>query len=408
MTRNAKLDIIDYFLSESSSSTFFPKPFALLNPIFPFASTTDLDLALDLLNPTHPSLDLLSPFDTITDLIHVERRTPSGTISARKLTTRRRRSTAAELYLQSLSDRVSALELDFDLINDEKEKKKKEKEKVKSDRKYTWTAEIKSSDKDGSDRTYKLITEIKGGKKKEKSCKWTAEIKKKGHDARKYSFTASTANAAIEDDSESEKKEKNKKKDKKKEKTARIVEIQGSPDHGALVLKQAFTKRNKGKKKELSPQDAAMVIQMTFRAYLIRRSQALRALRELAVAKGKLKELRGLFNNFSYRRRLAHDAAEKQKFSEKVIVLLLTVDAIEGADIMVRGAKRSMVDELEAMLDVVDPEPAAGGRSVSLKRRTFDMPDGVIQKEIAEGVAEVVRMLGQEKPEGSETFEACL
>lgn len=399
MSRNSKLDIIDYFFSESSS-TVFPKPFALLNPIFPFPPTTDLDLALDFFNPTHPSLDLLSPFDTITDLIHVERRTPSGTTSARKLTTRRR-STAAELYLQSLSDRVSALELDFDLINE------KEKEKVKSDRKYTWTAEINSSDKDGLDRTYKLVTEIKGGKKKEKSCKWTAEIKRKGQDARKYSFTASTANAAIEDDSESEKnKKKNKKKDKKKEKTARIVEIQGSPDHGALVLKQAFTKRNKGKKKELSPQDAAMVIQMTFRAYLIRRSQALRALRELAVAKGKLKELRALFNNFSYRHRLARDAAEKQKFSEKVIVLLLTVDAIEGADIMVRGAKRSMVDELEAMLDVVDPEPASGGRSVSLKRRTFDMPDGVIQKEIAEGVAEVVRMLGQEKPDGSETFEA--
>ncbi|KVI10063.1 BAG family molecular chaperone regulator 7 [Cynara cardunculus var. scolymus] len=398
MNRNAKLDIIDFFLSESSSPFFFPKPFALLNP---FQPTPDLDLALDLLNPTYPSLDLLSPFDTITDFIHVERKTPSGTTSARQLTTRRR-STATDLYLQSLSDRVSALELGFDLIDEEKKKKK-----VKSDRKYTWTAEINSSDKDGLDRTYKLVTEIKGGKKKEKSCKWTAEVKRKGHDARKYSFTASTANAAIEDDSGSEKKEKKKKKDKKKEKAARIVEIQGSPDHGALVLRQAFTKRNKGKKKELSPQDAALVIQMTFRAYLIKRSQALRALRELAVAKGKLKELRALFQNFSYRRRLARDAAEKQKFSEKVIVLLLTVDAIEGADIMVRGAKRSMVDELEAMLDVVDPEPA-GGRSVSLKRRTFDMPDGVIQKEIAEGVAEVVRMFGQEKADGSETSEACL
>ncbi|KAJ9539742.1 hypothetical protein OSB04_026248 [Centaurea solstitialis] len=400
MSRNAKLDIIDYFLSESSS------PFPFINPISPFHPPTDLDLALDLLNPNFPPLDLLSPFDTITDLIHIQRTTPSGTTTtARRLTARRRRSTAAELYLQSLADRVSALELDFDLVNDEKEKKKKEKEKKKEkklDRKYTWTAEISSSEKDGSDRKYKLVTEIKGGKKKEKSCKWTAEIQKKGEDARKYSFTASTANAAIEDDSGSEKK---KKKDKKKEKTARIVEIQGSPDHGAIVLKQAFTKRNKGKKKELSPQDAAMLIQMTFRAYLIRRSQALRALRELAVAKGRLKELRALFNNFSYRRKLARDAAEKQKFSEKVIVLLLTVDAIEGADIMVRGAKRSMVDELEAMLDVVDPEPSGGGRSMSLKRRTFDMPDGAIQKEIAEGVAEVVRMLGQEEADGSEIHD---
>lgn len=71
------------------------------------------------------------------------------------------------------------------------------------------------------------------------------------------------------------------------------------------------------------------MIQVSFRAYLIRRSQALRALRELAVAKAKLKELRALFNNFTYRRRLTLNAEERQKFSERIIVLLLTVDAIE-------------------------------------------------------------------------------
>lgn len=65
---------------------------------------------------------------------------------------------------------------------------------------------------------------------------------------------------------------------------------------------------------------------------------------------------------------------------------------------MVRAAKRSMVDELEAMLDVVDPQPQ--GRSLSLRRRTFDMPDGVIQKEIAAGVAQVVQMLNEEEEGG--------
>lgn len=71
------------------------------------------------------------------------------------------------------------------------------------------------------------------------------------------------------------------------------------------------------------------MIQISFRAYLIRRSQALRALRDLAVAKTKLKEIRSFFNNFTYRRRVAHDAEERQKFTERIIVLLLTVDAIE-------------------------------------------------------------------------------
>ncbi|XP_076948464.1 uncharacterized protein LOC143620722 [Bidens hawaiensis] len=388
MSRFSKLDIIDYLLTDS-----YPSPYtSILNTsFFPFESsitTTELDLAL-----SFPSLDLVSPFDdVITDFIQIKPTRKTIT------TTRRLRPTATrleQLYLKSLADRVSALELGFGDVLEQQQKA------VKSDRnrKYTWTAEINSGEKDGVDRKYKLTTEIKGGKT---SRKWTAEIKRKGDDVRKYTFTA--ANAVEEDVNvnvnEEEKKDKNK-KDKKKESGPRIVEIQGVPDHGTVLLKQAFAKRvekNKGKKKELSPQDAAMLIQLTFRAYLIRRSQALRALRELAIAKGKLKELRALFNNFSYRRRVARDAEEKQRFSEKIIVLLLTVDAIEGADILVRAAKRSMVDELEAMLDVVDPQPG-GGKSLSLKRRTFDMPDGVIQREVAEGVAQVVRLIEQENSE---------
>ena len=72
-----------------------------------------------------------------------------------------------------------------------------------------------------------------------------------------------------------------------------------------------------------------MLIQMNYRAHLAHRSQVLRCLRDLAVAKAKLKELRSLFYNLSYRRRIAHDHEERQRFSEKIIVLLLTVDALE-------------------------------------------------------------------------------
>lgn len=61
----------------------------------------------------------------------------------------------------------------------------------------------------------------------------------------------------------------------------------------------------------------------------MRRSRSLRALRQLAVAKSKLKEIKLLFNNFSYRRRLVRDAEERQRFSERIIVLLLTVEDIE-------------------------------------------------------------------------------
>ena len=63
----------------------------------------------------------------------------------------------------------------------------------------------------------------------------------------------------------------------------------------------------------------------------------------------------------------------------------------QGADYMVRVARRSMVDELEAMLEIVDPQPPE--KLGFLRRRKFDMPVNGASKEIALGVAEVVQML---------------
>ena len=62
---------------------------------------------------------------------------------------------------------------------------------------------------------------------------------------------------------------------------------------------------------------------------------------------------------------------------------------------MVRAARKSMVEELEYMLQVVDPQPA--GKLGSLRRRNFDLPvGGPISKEMAKGVAEVVQMLDED------------
>lgn len=152
----------------------------------------------------------------------------------------------------------------------------------------------------------------------------------------------------------------------------------------------------KGKQKELSPQDAAVIIQTCFREYLVRRSQNLRSLRDLAIAKGKLKELRSLFTNYAYRRHLCRDAEEKQRFSEKTIVLLLTVDSIEGSNHLVREARRSMIQELESMLDAVDPQSANKGAAGSGKRK-FDLPEaGPPQKEMDAEVAQVVTVVEEE------------
>ncbi|KDO65471.1 hypothetical protein CISIN_1g015925mg [Citrus sinensis] len=313
-------------------------------PSFVEDEVHDLSSALDFFNP---ALDFFNPsptpfeiFDSVTDLVRIDQ-TPSF-YSYKRI----QRRTAPELSVQTLCDRVSLLESRFDRLLSAGVDG--------GDRKYTWTAEIEGG---AVDRKYKWTAEIKKGKKKkeeekkvDKSYKWTAKIKGKDDESRTYTFVASTVDAG--EGSKSEKKEKEKKKEKKKcESATRVVEIEEpAADHGAVVLRQAFAKRfgsvrnNKGKQKELSPQDAAMMIQITFRAYLIRRSQALRALRDLAVAKTKLKEIRALFNNFSYRQIVSRDAEERQRFSEKIIVLLLTVDAIE-----VKGAlisSKSVFDKM--------------------------------------------------------------
>ncbi|KAJ9140003.1 hypothetical protein P3X46_030691 [Hevea brasiliensis] len=399
MSRIRSIEILDPYypsLYVREASIFTPKTLAFPSFIVD-EETDDLSFALDLLKP-----DPCELFDSVSDLVQIEK--PLSFYSYKRIQKR----VGTELCFQTLCDRVSALESRFErLINANVHG---------GDRKYTWMAEIKGP----VERKYKWTAEIKEGKKNkeekkagvEKNYKWTAEIKGKEEEqpiSRKYTFEVSRGDAS--ESSGSGKKEKKDKKEKKGGNGVRLVEIEEPNDHGVVVLRQAFAKRagaskiSKGKQKELSPQDAALLIQLTFRAYLIRRSKVLRALRELAIAKSKLKEIRSLFNNFSYRRQVARDAVERQRFSEKIIVLLLTVDAIEGTDLMVRAAKRSMVDELEAMLDVVDPQPP--GKLNSMKRRIFDMPDGVIRKEIAEGVAQVVQMLDNEENLTS-TFEACL
>lgn len=72
------------------------------------------------------------------------------------------------------------------------------------------------------------------------------------------------------------------------------------------------------------------------------------------MAKAKLKEIRALFNNFTYRRRVSRDAEERQKFSERIIVLLLTVDAIEVMGHNVLAYKHFLISHNHEFSLVVD------------------------------------------------------
>lgn len=131
--------------------------------------------------------------------------------------------------MQTFSDRISALELGLDrLLREEKSRKNKAEE-----RKYTWTAEIKSLE---DDRKYKWTAEKKGS---EKSYQLTAEIKRKNAENLpiEQTYTVKVSSGSKGNKSVEKKKKSEKVKEKEKEKV-RVVEIEEPSDHGGLVLRQ--------------------------------------------------------------------------------------------------------------------------------------------------------------------------
>ncbi|PKA46487.1 BAG family molecular chaperone regulator 7 [Apostasia shenzhenica] len=286
------------------------------------------------------------------------------------------RAESTEFYLRSLSDRLAMLDLGIDRAFQQCGCK--------------WTGEIKDRKEEGFDWRCKWTAKAKGSA--DKIMKWT--IQSQGT-VKPLSGDCSFHATAVPEEDVCERTRRGK---KVVGAVARAVEIEDGTERRDVARRQALARRaahkSKVKKKELSPRDAAMTIQKTFRDHLSRRSHSLRCLRDMAVAKSKLREIRALFSNFSYRHRIANDAEEQQRFSEKIIILLLTVDAIEGPHLLVRSAKRSMSQELEAMLEAVDPQPFR--KMGSIRRKKFDLPRGSFSKEMASGVADVVQMLNQE------------
>ncbi|XP_006648210.2 BAG family molecular chaperone regulator 7 [Oryza brachyantha] len=274
------------------------------------------------------------------------------------------------------------------------------------DRIFKWEADLDTPNEVGFDRKWKW--ESKASATGATKVKWAKEVKGKGW-LHPWSHAYSVEELFGDDDHDDHHhhkvdkpahkkvKEHTKEDEKKKSKSnVEIVEIEDNTA-GCVAIKKAFASSyGKGKRKELSPQDAALLIQMNYRAHLAHRSQVLRCLRDLAVAKAKLKEIRSLFYNISYRHRISRDSEERQRFAEKIIVLLLTVDSLEGPDYMVRNAKRSMLEELEGMLEIVDPQPP--GKPRTLSRRKFDLPEGrAISNEMRSGVKNVVKIVEEGK-----------
>lgn len=107
---------------------------------------------------------------------------------------------------------------------------------------------------------------------------------------------------------------------------------------------------------EMNPEAAARIIQSRFRSYLVRRSQSLRHLKDLAMVKSEFKQLNFLFANVGYQKIVKRDQDERRRFCEKAVALLLKLDSIEGTDFMIREARRSLSKKVVALLDSVEDE----------------------------------------------------
>lgn len=218
------------FLQETS--IFIPKTLAFPSFFDDELKEFEFDYGLDLVKPS-PRLSAFELFDSVTDLIRIDQ---SPSFSSCKRIQRVKRL-GGDAVLQCLSDRVSKLESRFDRLS---------KVSGSGDRKYTWTAEIKGPENHGIARKYKLIAEVKEGKKEKKDTngityKWTTEFEGKESDGpikKTYTFKASAGDEG--ECNESKKKEKKKKKSKKEENETRIVEIEESGDHRAVVLRQVW------------------------------------------------------------------------------------------------------------------------------------------------------------------------
>ncbi|XP_062106545.1 BAG family molecular chaperone regulator 8, chloroplastic isoform X2 [Humulus lupulus] len=102
---------------------------------------------------------------------------------------------------------------------------------------------------------------------------------------------------------------------------------------------------------------AARVIQLQFRAFLVRRSRALRELKDLAVVKSAFTSLKSSISNETH--------FDFHSVSRKAMDLLVKLDSIQGDDSMVRDGKRSMSRDLVQFMDFID--------GVALKRRELSI-----------------------------------
>ncbi|CAK9326415.1 unnamed protein product [Citrullus colocynthis] len=91
---------------------------------------------------------------------------------------------------------------------------------------------------------------------------------------------------------------------------------------------------------------AASTIQTHFRAFLVRRSRALRELKDLAIIKSRFESLQSSLSNGFY--------FDRNAISLEIMDFLLHLDSIQGSDPMVKDSKKCLIRDLVQFLERID------------------------------------------------------
>ncbi|XP_022938985.1 BAG family molecular chaperone regulator 8, chloroplastic-like [Cucurbita moschata] len=93
-------------------------------------------------------------------------------------------------------------------------------------------------------------------------------------------------------------------------------------------------------------QVAASTIQTHFRAFLVRRSRALRELKDLAIIKSRFESLQSSLSTELY--------FDRNAISLEIMDLLLHLDSIQGSDPMVKDSKKCIIRDLVQLWERID------------------------------------------------------
>lgn len=176
-------------------------------------------------------------------------------------------------------------------------------------------------------------------------------------------------------------------KREKHEGDSKIKGEEGQESQGAKESKPQEAK--KPKRRILSEQEAATIIQSAYRGYDVRRWEPLKKLRQIAKIREEAGEVKKHIHDLASRSGSSINEREKAIVAETIMKLLLKLDTIQGLHPSFRDVRRSVAKELTVLQEKIDSIINKKSAPVDQENPTVEEPPKVSsQDEGSTGVTE--------------------